>query len=152
MKIHQEQLIDVNKLVFDENNARKHNKKNLQAIRTSIKRFGQIEPLLVQQDTNIVIGGNARLEIMLELGYQKVLVKLIDCTQKEFSAIAIALNRAGELASWNKDRLTQLLDEVNDDLFSKDLGFNFDIDLPDEDTEDLEPEKQHTCPNCGFDF
>ena len=53
----------------DPGNARAHNERNLAAIRDSLLRFQQAEPLVVQKSTGRVIGGNGRLAAMRELGW-----------------------------------------------------------------------------------
>ena len=45
----------------DPANARAHDARNLEAIRASLARFGQAEPLVVQAGSGRVIGGNGRL-------------------------------------------------------------------------------------------
>ena len=53
--------VSLSELVPDPANARAHNERNLDAIRASLARFGQAEPLVVQRSTRRVIGGHGRL-------------------------------------------------------------------------------------------
>jgi ParB-like chromosome segregation protein Spo0J len=55
-------------LHLDASNARQHNERNLEAIKGSLARFAQVEPLVVQKSTGRVIGGNGRLVAMRALG------------------------------------------------------------------------------------
>lgn len=101
--------VPLEELKSDPNNPRDHSPKNLAAIKGSIARFGQVEPLVVQKDTGIVIGGNGRLEVMRGLGYTHVDVTELDLTDFEASALSIALNRTGELSSFNQGILGKTL-------------------------------------------
>ena len=49
---------------LDPSNAREHGTENMEAIVGSLKRFQQVEPLVVQKSTGRVIGGNGRLVAM----------------------------------------------------------------------------------------
>ena len=62
------QRVPLASLRFWPANARKHGPENSAAIKASLTRFGQAEPLVVQASTQQVIGGNGRLAAMRELG------------------------------------------------------------------------------------
>ncbi len=85
-------------LVPDPANARAHGEKNLEAIRASLARFGQAEPLVVQRATRRVIGGHGRLAAMKALGWAEADVVELDLDDLQATALGIALNRTGELA------------------------------------------------------
>ena len=55
----------------DPANAREHGPENLEAIISSLKRFNQAEPLVVQKASGRVIGGNGRLVAMRKLGWKE---------------------------------------------------------------------------------
>lgn len=48
----------------DPGNVRRHSAKNRAAIRDSLRAFGQVEPLVVQAGSGLVIGGNGRLSVV----------------------------------------------------------------------------------------
>lgn len=56
-------------LVPDPNNTRAHPKENIDAIKASLKRFGQVLPILVRDSDSQVVAGNGTLEAMKELGW-----------------------------------------------------------------------------------
>jgi ParB-like chromosome segregation protein Spo0J len=58
-------------LHLDPSNVRTHDARNLEAITASLKHFGQAEPLVVQQRTGRVIGGNGLLHAMKQIGWAK---------------------------------------------------------------------------------
>lgn len=93
-------MVDVEILIPDPENARKHSNKNLAAIRGSIKKFGIVEPLIVRRQNNVVIGGNGRLQVLHEIGIKKVPVHYVDMDDLKAKALSLALNRTAELAEW----------------------------------------------------
>ena len=111
--------IEVGQLVHDPQNPRKHNSDNVNAIKKSIKEHGQVEPLVVQKSTKMVIAGNARLKVMRDLGFTEVKVALIDVDDTQARKLSISLNRSGELATWDESVLAKHLEELS-------LATNFD--------------------------
>jgi 16S rRNA G966 N2-methylase RsmD len=123
--------VDIDLLIPDPNNARKHDKKNIDAIIGSLKKFKQVEPLVVRRQNNVVIGGNGRLEAMKQLGYKEVVVHYVDFDDQKSKALALALNRTSELATWDMDVLGTTLQGLREDDF--DLGsIGFDTSYLDE--------------------
>lgn len=117
--------VDIDSLVPDPDNTRRHNKRNLAAIRGSLERFGQVEPLVIRSSTNVVVGGNGRLEMLRELGYRKVLVTELELDDQTARALSVALNRTGDLATWDETKLTELLAELQEQEFDLAvLGFD----------------------------
>lgn len=106
--------VRIGTLVEDPANARKHDKRNMAAITASLKRFGQVEPLVVQQSTKQVIGGNGRLTAMRELKWKTVSVVEVDLDNNEATALGIALNRTAELAEWDLETLGKLIGTLED--------------------------------------
>ena len=106
--------VDIEALIPDPENARTHDDKNLAAIRGSIKQFDVVEPLVVQRSSNIVLGGNGRLEVLKSLGHKTVPVHYIDIDDKKAKALALALNRTAELAGWDMERVKEQLAEIDD--------------------------------------
>src|SRR5690242_10846536 len=58
----------ISTLVPDPANPRSHGEENIAAIVASIRRFGQVEPLLIQKRTGRVVAGHGRLVAMRQLG------------------------------------------------------------------------------------
>jgi DNA modification methylase len=99
MKLETVKLTD---LVSDPNNARKHDEKNLEAIKGSLRQFGQRKPIVVQG--NVVIAGNGTLEAAKQLGWDEIDIVQVpnDWTKDQAKAFALADNRTAELASWDE--------------------------------------------------
>lgn len=119
------EVVKVETLTPDPNNARTHDKKNLNAIASSLQEFGQRRPIVVTGD-GVVIAGNGTLAAAKSLGWTEISVTR---TPKEWDydrarAYALADNRTAELAEWDSvvlaDQLLEL-DAVGWDLAG--LGF-----------------------------
>lgn len=158
---------DISKLLCDPSNVRAHDGKNLDAIKSSLQRFGQQKPIIVNEK-NIVIAGNGTLNAAKALGWGEINILKTDLKNSEATAYAIADNRTAELADWDDEALAKQLTALqleDQDLFSA-AGFSEaeltdlvngvtgfqpeetstkEIDLSDLDTE-------HECPRCGFEF
>lgn len=111
--------MEISKLIPDPNNVRKHDRKNIDAIKGSLAKFGQQKPIVVTKE-GIVLAGNGTLEAAKELGWKNISVHISDLEGFNATAFAIADNRASELASWD-DGLSKAL---------KSLQFeNFDVNV-----------------------
>ena len=105
-------LVPIDSLVLDPSNVRTHDARNLDAITASLRRFGQAEPLVVQQATGRVIGGNGRLQAMRQLGWTECEVVELDMDDLQATSLSIALNRTAELAGWDEPALAKLLHQL----------------------------------------
>ena len=96
----------ISELRPDPQNARKHDAKNLSAIKSSLTAFGQRKPIVVTAD-NIVAAGNGTLQAAKELGWLDIDVVRIpeDWSAAQVKAFALADNRTAELAEWDSDTL-----------------------------------------------
>jgi DNA modification methylase len=108
----------------DPANARAHDARNLEAIRASLTRFGQAEPLVVQAGSGRVIGGNGRLEAMRSLGWTDCDVVELELGETQATALGIALNRTAELATWDDETLALLLSSLKDEGELDGVGFD----------------------------
>ena len=108
----------------DPANARAHDARNLEAIRASLSRFGQAEPLVVQAGSGRVIGGNGRLEAMRSLGWTDCDVVELELGETQATALGIALNRTAELAAWDDETLALLLSSLKDEGELDGVGFD----------------------------
>jgi ParB-like chromosome segregation protein Spo0J len=116
--------VPLSTLKEDPQNARVHPDRNMAAIVESLKAFGQVEPLVVREGSDIVIGGNGRLVAMRQLGWEKAKVVVVDVDDAKASALAIALNRTAELAEWDEQKLSELLSAITEDSLLAATGFD----------------------------
>lgn len=121
-------IVAVDKLTNDPANPRKHNEKNIQAIASSLKEFGQQRPIVVTS-SGIVVAGNGTLDAAKSLGWGEIAVHELPFDDLDRArAYAIADNRAGDLSSWDEQVLYGSLNTLDDSLLEA-TGFNFtDLD------------------------
>jgi hypothetical protein len=93
----------------DGRNPRQHPDQNLAAIKASLQRFGQAEPLVVNSRSGLLVGGHGRLAAMRALGWPAADVVHVDLDDAQALALSLALNRTGDLATYDEAALLQLL-------------------------------------------
>ena len=157
------ETIAVADLSLDPSNVRKHSRRNLDAIKASLRKFGQQKPIVVDAK-GIVLAGNGTLTAAKELGWTEIQATRTELAGVEATAFAIADNRTAELAEWD-DNLGDVLKSLQDaDVDLADLGYSED-DMAKMQTPDfaagtvddqgkldtLEP-KMVTCPHCQKEF
>jgi len=100
--------IELANLSSDPSNARKHDEKNIASIVSSLKRFGQQKPIVIDL-SNVVRAGNGTLEAARSLGWIHIDCVRTDLKGSDAIAYAIADNRTAELAEWDDDVLSATL-------------------------------------------
>lgn len=106
------QTVDINNLVIDPQNARKHSERQLNAIASSLKEFGQRRPIVITSD-NVIVAGNGTYTAAKRLGWKAISVTVLPFKDKSKTrAFAIADNRTSDLASWDDDMLLDALVEL----------------------------------------
>ena len=147
----------ITELSLDPSNVRKHGRKNLDAIKASLRKFGQQKPIVVDAK-GIVLAGNGTLTAAQELGWTEIEIIRTQLEGVEATMFAIADNRTAELAEW-EDSLTEVLKSLAEGgLDLNELGFSPD-DVKDAEEEippgeftevDENIETEHNCPKCGY--
>lgn len=99
-------------LTLDPRNARSHDERNMQAISSSLDRFGQRLPIVVQRTGMMVRAGNGRLMAARALGWRHIAAVVTDDADEMAAAFALADNRTAELASWNEEELAATLTQL----------------------------------------
>lgn len=112
------ETIAIDRLTPDPQNARKHGSRNLEAITSSLREFGQRRPLVVATGANgesIVIAGNGTLEAAKSLGWTEISITRVprEWDYERARAYALADNRTAELAEWDSDQLVASLLELD---------------------------------------
>ena len=117
--------VSISSLHLDPANVRKHSPKNLNAIKGSLKKFGQQKPIVVD-GKDIVIAGNGTLEAAKSLGWTEIDIVRTDLIGADATAFAIADNRTSELAEWDSG-LTDVLRALDNSEFDLSaIGFDAD--------------------------
>lgn len=123
--------VTIDKLMLDPSNARKHEAKNLEAIKGSLAKFGQQKPIVVGKN-GVVIAGNGTLEAARSLGWDKLDIVRTKLEGSDATAFALADNRTSELAVWDDEILNSTLKALEADGFDIGaIGFDdFDFSVP----------------------
>ncbi len=100
--------VAITKLSADPGNVRKHGARNLEAIKASLRRFGQQKPIVVDAN-NVVRAGNGTLAAAVELGWKEIAIVRTQLADADAVAYAIADNRTAELAEWDGEALSAQL-------------------------------------------
>jgi 16S rRNA G966 N2-methylase RsmD len=135
------ETVKIASLVSDPNNARKHDTKNIEAIKGSLNTFGQRKPIVLRGD--VVIAGNGTLEAAKQLGWSVIDVVQVpaDWSADQAKAYALADNRSAELAVWDEQVLASQLLELQEAEFNVELlGFEIPVEPLQDVVEDEIPE------------
>jgi DNA modification methylase len=78
------------------------------ALAKNVRKFGIVDPLIVDQHCKIV-GGHQRIKVLRQLGMKTVPVVKLPLSRREFKVLNLALNKiSGE---WDQTKLAPLLEE-----------------------------------------
>ncbi len=143
-----------------ENNARKHESVDIEAIKSSIQQFGFNDPIAVWKD-NVIIEGHGRLLAAQSLKLDKIpVIRLDQLTDEQRKAYTLAHNKTAELSSWDFDKLESELDGLTLDM--TEFGFLNNVEQDEEsDYEREAPESfgemgelptSNKCPKCGYEW
>lgn len=102
-------------------NPRTHSARQIEQIAASIREFGFLNPILVDEASTI-LAGNGRVEAARKLGLSKVPTLLVGhMTAAQKRAYVIADNRIAEKAGWDRSLLSLELEELQT------LGFEVEL-------------------------
>lgn len=108
--------LKLSELVRPERNIRIHTEKQLEEFERSVRMFGQIRPIVVDEK-NTILAGNGLYETLLRMGEEQALVyKYEDLTESQKKKLMIADNKIFSLGIENLDTLNEFLEELNGDL------------------------------------
>ena len=115
------QLIPLGKLVPYVNNARTHSPEQLAKLRSSLREFGFINPVIIDRDFN-VIAGHGRIAAAKEEGITEVPCVFVDyLTEAQKKAYILADNRMALDAGWDEELLRIEIESLQ--------GADFDVSL-----------------------
>jgi DNA modification methylase len=123
-------LISIDELIPYANNARTHSKEQIQKIRSSLREFGFVNPVLIDKDKNI-IAGHGRVTAAKEEGIKEVPCVLVEhLTEAQKKAYILADNRLALDAGWDNELLTLELENLKE--------LDFDVNLTGFDAAEIE--------------
>ena len=115
------QLVPLSKLVPYVNNARTHSPEQLAKLRSSLREFGFINPVIIDRDFN-VIAGHGRIAAAKEEGITEVPCVFVDyLTEAQKKAYILADNRMALDAGWDEELLRIEIESLQ--------GTDFDVSL-----------------------
>ena len=115
------ELVDINKLIPYVNNARTHSKEQIQKLRSSLREFGFVNPVIIDKEYN-VIAGHGRIAAAKEEGIQQVPCVYVDyLTEAQKKAYILADNRMALDAGWDDELLAVEMEELQN------LGFDLGL-------------------------
>jgi ParB-like chromosome segregation protein Spo0J len=154
----QELLVPIETLTPLDHNPRRG---NVNAIKASLTKFGQLKPLVVNQDGQI-IAGNHTHAAAVQLGWEQIAAIRVDLSTAEAQAFALADNHTSDLSRWDNKELVAMLSQIkqadstlleatsftSDDLDAL-LGASESPAGMNEPGEEDNSVSGPTCPNCG---
>ena len=115
------QLIATDKLIPYANNARTHNKKQILKLRSSLRKFGFVNPVIIDRENNILCG-HGRVMAAKEEGITEVPCVYADhLTEAQKKAYILADNRMALDAGWDDELLAVEMEELQN------LGFDLGL-------------------------
>ena len=119
------QLVDINKLIPYVNNARTHNAQQINKLRSSLREFGFINPVIIDRDFN-VIAGHGRIMAAKEEGINEVPCVFVDyLTEAQKKAYILVDNRMAMDAGWDEELLKVEIEALQAEDFDLSLtGFD----------------------------
>lgn len=127
--------VPVGSLRAYEGNAKRHTRKQLDAVEASIKEFGFANPVLAWHDDRgeaVIIAGHGRVEAAKALGLDEVPTVFLDhLDDAQRRALTLADNQTTMMTGWDMDTLKAELDALGDSFDMGDFGFDFNFDLGD---------------------
>lgn len=115
------QLVPLSKLVPYINNARTHSPEQITKLRSSLREFGFVNPVIIDRDYGI-IAGHGRVMAAREEGIEEVPCVFVDyLTEAQKKAYIIADNRFAQDAGWDEELLRIEIEALQ--------GMDFDVGL-----------------------
>lgn len=158
MKIVEKKLTDIKPY---ENNPR-NNDNAVEYVAASIDEFGFKVPIVIDKNS-VIVAGHTRYKAAEKLGLEKVpCIIADDLTPEQIKAYRLADNKVSELSTWDGDRLTIELHEL--EMFDmQTFGFinatSINDDLLNDYFDDVEMHETNgtrkkliKCPYCGKEF
>lgn len=128
MKIEQRAIASLTPADYNPRKDLKPGDTEYEKLKTSIERFGYVEPAIFNERTGRIVGGHQRLKVMADLGIETADVVIVDLDENTEKALNVALNKiSGE---WDEPKLVLLIADLQ--------AADFDVNLTGFDTDEIE--------------
>ena len=115
------EMADIDRLVPYARNARTHSKEQILQLRSSLREFGFVNPVIVDKDYNIIAGHGRVLAAKAEGMTEVPCVFVEHLTEAQKKAYILADNRLALNAGWDEELLALEFADL------KELGFGLEI-------------------------
>lgn len=115
----------VDSLIPYDKNPKTHPRHQIDSLKASIKEFGFVQPIVVDEN-NVLLIGHGRLQAAKELGMELVpVLQLVGLSENRKKTLRIADNKLSEKAIWDVELLKFNFQDLVDDSYSLELsGFS----------------------------
>ena len=115
------QLVDIDKLVPYANNARTHNKEQILKLRSSLREFGFVNPVIIDREYNVLAGHGRIMAAKAENISEVPCVFADHLTEAQKKAYILVDNRMALDAGWDDELLAVEMEELQN------LGFDLGL-------------------------
>ena len=134
IKIYSEfEIVDIDSISIDPKNAKKHDQKDIDEKKASLKRHGFVKPVAVSKPTRIISAGSGMWLAAKELQLKKVPVIFTDHSEALAVSYGLSDNLLSDQSHYDLQQFNEhikYLDEFDSDIDWKALGFEKgEIDL-----------------------
>ena len=142
--------VAINKLKPASYNPRQISTKQYKDLKESVNRFGIVDPIIVNKNGNVVIGGHQRLKVCKDLKHTEIDCVVLDLSKEEERELNIRLNKSG--GEFDLDILANEfeIEELKDWGFKEiELGLNIDKIVEGNTEDDHIPEVKESRVKLG---
>jgi DNA modification methylase len=100
MKIEIKKLSDLKPAPY---NPRQSNAEQEKQLKSSLEKFGVVEPIIFNKQTGFIVGGHFRIRELKKLGYKEIECVIVDLNEADEKELNIRLN--ANTGSWDWDEL-----------------------------------------------
>lgn len=120
--------VEINQLKPSEKNVRMHNEMQIQELKRSVEQFGQIRPI-VTDENYVILAGHGLWEAMKEMGKSVVDVLAVKgLTESGKKKLMLADNKVYDLGTNDLEALMEVLNEIKLDGESLDIpGYDMEV-------------------------
>ena len=128
-------------------NAKKHSPKQIRQVANSIKRFGFVQPIVIDKNNEVVIG-HCRLEAAKLLGLTEVpYISVENLSEEEVKALRLADNKLNE-SEWDLNLAIEELKGLSEEMIDL-TGFDRDLIIEPSELDDVIPENVPAISKLG---
>lgn len=128
---------DINTITEYGKNAKKHTNQQIDLVAKSIKDFGMVQPIVVDENSEIIIG-HCRFAACKRLGFTEVpVLKAEHLSKEKVNALRLVDNKANE-SEWDMGLLEASIKEILD-IDMSDFGFDLDEFIEAEEVVEVTP-------------